>query len=105
MGQRAAPPRCRGCGRGSRPRCAALDRARDANGGPLAAAPLPLPAWATAPANTDIRWVADMIALSLAGAADPELPPQHCPSSTRLRPAERTRYTRTEGNGYSMMSD
>src|SRR2546421_12559739 len=64
MGLRPAAP-SHGCRR-SRPRPgpAALDRARDANGGPLAAAPLPLPARATAPANTDIRWAAEMIALS-----------------------------------------
>src|SRR5437667_2768582 len=64
MGQRPATP-SHGCRRARpRPGPAALDRARDANGGPLAAAPLPLPVWATAPANTDIRWAAEMIALS-----------------------------------------
>src|SRR6266566_55507 len=64
MGLRPATP-SHGCRRARpRPGPAALDRARHANGGPLAAAPLPLPVWATAPANTDIRWAAEMIALS-----------------------------------------
>src|SRR5881227_4128953 len=64
MGLRPATP-SHGCRRARpRPGPAALDRARDANGGPLAGAPLPLPDWATAPANTDIRWAAEMIALS-----------------------------------------
>src|SRR5205809_8041730 len=64
MGQRPATPSHGGRRRGSGARSGALDRARDANGGPLAGAPLPLPDWATAPANTDIRWAAEMIALS-----------------------------------------
>src|SRR5204863_6254013 len=64
MGQRPATPSRGGRRRGSGARSGALDHARHANGGPLAGAPLPLPDWATAPANTDIRWAAEMIALS-----------------------------------------
>src|SRR5437773_12073439 len=65
MGLRPAAP-SHGCRR-SRPRPgpAALDRARDANGGPLPAAPLPLPSRPTAAPNTDIRYAAEMNALSL----------------------------------------
>src|SRR6266513_1616065 len=64
MGLRSAAPSRGGRRRGSGARSGALDHTRHANGGPLAAAPLPLPARATAPANTDIRWAAEMIALS-----------------------------------------
>src|SRR5947207_5467917 len=50
MGLRPATP-SRSCRRaGPRPRPAALDRARGADGDPLAAAPLPLPVRTTTPA-------------------------------------------------------
>src|SRR2546430_1130454 len=103
MGLRPATPSHGCCRAGPRPGPAALNRARDANGGPLAAAPLPLPVWATAPANTDIRSAAEMIALSLAGAADPALPPQSGFSPTASRASERSRYTRADVRRVSLM--
>src|SRR2546430_17185634 len=62
MGLRPAAPSRGGRRRGSGARSGALDRTRHANGGPLAAAPLPLPARATAPAHTDLRPAAELIA-------------------------------------------
>src|SRR5436305_7070893 len=64
MGQRPTTPSRGGRRRGSGARSGALDRTRHAHGGPLAGAPLPLPARATAPANTDLRSAAEVIALS-----------------------------------------
>src|SRR5437588_290215 len=66
---RPATPR-RGCRRaGSRPGPVALDRARHANGGPLAAAPLLLPARATAAAIAEVAPVPELIATTPATRA------------------------------------
>src|SRR5439155_12147351 len=103
MGLRPAALSRGGRRRGSGARSGALDRTRHANGGPLAGAPLPLPARATAPADTDLRSAAEMIALSLAGAADPALPPQSGFSPTASRASERSRYTRADVRRVSLM--